>query len=286
MAQARLPFMSESETQDQCNIFLGLANNVLAQGSLLWREGERTHETKTRLADLLAANLAELLELFAHVLCKKPFNRYTGDFHSFDFCCDVVLQGLDSIAPCLDSTMLQYQRVSQGFFNLLEIVMSSYPNKFAQLPQAQRKVFVEAVQFALGLSDPEVLTAALQTIEHILSFHISCDGKSPFGAQCSILFAPLLGLAFSKLSSEQLVSVADALFPLIYSDLQAFHSAALQHVRQQQLTPSVSNDVLDAFRTLVSANDVMTAYSERNIAQFRANLRAFVATTRCFVEQR
>eukprot|EP00808_Paulinella_micropora_P020415 g32560.t1 len=284
-AKGNLCYLNEADTRACLAVLNGLVNKWVV---LDRRRAGQQQQLDAAQAKLLeeqrAADLALLMDILAEVLSKQAFNKASPPFDA-SFCSHMVLVGLAALLPCLGPDMLVYKEVLEGYFALLELVVTYHPEHLARLSDSAKQQMAQSAQGVLKHHDAEVAVAGAQIIRHIADFEAKYKSvpaiQSPFQTFVQPFFRSVLETVVStQLCSAELVdALADALLSLVVCDTAGYH-VAFKSLLQPRLNTPAYGELVAGFTELVQRNGITRTTDRDNQDRFRANLRNFLSTTR------
>lgn len=247
-------------------------------------------------------DLRALLQLLTN-LCSKDLVDFSSDSQGEAETPDVaqaVYLGLHIITPLISLDLLKYPKLCHQYFALLVHMLEVYPEKVAKLAPDAFAQIVGTLDFGLRHQDTEVVNMTLIALSAIAFYHYQaiCKGKEGLGVHALSKHGPngatqegvlahylrslLQFLLFEDYSNELVGPSADALLPLIMSNMALYQTMA-QELFQGQQNAGFQSRLATAFHALITSNNLASSLDRINRQRFRKNLHNFLVDVRGFL---
>lgn len=239
----------------------------------------------------VAEEIESLLLLLGGILCKQAVDKSRDHFRNPSYPTEFVLSTLNMLLPNFSTDLLLYPVVIKNYFEILEVIITVQPEKFATMEPSARATMVESAKFAAkSKSEEEVVILGLNIIKLIGQFHfesLNLPGRpaSPFAAD----LVPMQQLLFKLLLFEPWFSpsllrpLSDALLPLMILQPQSYQHMASDVLNQG--AGDVRDQLKQGFQDLIQ-NGLQGDLSARNFECFYSNVLHFVQKVRVILQSK
>ena len=198
-----------------------------------------------------------------------------------DFASEAVMLGLGTLLPHISVNMLEFPAISTQFFELLELVVTSYPERFAKLDDSTRDNMWKAVAFSFDSPNNKLVRAGLTVLDSVTKHHIKSNGETAFGPRVVGFQRKLMEmLLLENTASSILEPIADALLVVIVANQQSFKSICDGFI-SQQTNPEILQRLCECFQNLLSLH---LKIDRQTRAKFRQCVAKFVSNVRGLIQ--
>eukprot|EP01147_Barroeca_monosierra_P005054 gene5054-6966_t len=200
---------------------------------------------------------------------------------------NVVLTGINLIAPLLTEDILQIPDISSVYFSLLDLACEAFPEKVYRAPAEVIHTFVQSLMFGVKAFDGKIMRSSFGTLQGLASTHLKLLEN---GSGINSLFSEVI-TQFQRLLFEWTISqpfdmdlidlISGTLFFLICCDLAQFQIICEQLVEEQK--SDAKDRLTSSLSSLMSANDITFKNTRKNRTIFTKNFDEFLMNVRGFL---
>jgi hypothetical protein len=205
---------------------------------------------------------------------------------------DMIFFGLQQILPLVTQGLLNFPTLCTQFFELLFVMMDTYPHKVCTLPHGLFDSLLETLLFGMKHNDTNVAKNSLDGISSIAKEHLKTNILQPHLTQHPDLLDKcskrlLSEVVFQNVVMDRVDAAGLAMLHLVAIDLNRFANV-MQELLGQTIDDQQRNRLLAAFQKLIPKEGLTKAgdrgYEGRMVrTRFKASFAEFVAEVHAFL---